>query len=54
MSEKPEDAQDVVEVRIQRPRRAKLTAEESLRRMEAFQERKEQLIAAVRKKQGLG
>jgi hypothetical protein len=30
-------------------RRAKLTAEESLKRMEEFPERKEQFVAAVRK-----
>lgn len=41
--------QELQEVRSQRPRRAKLTAEESLRRMEAFPEREEQFIAAVRK-----
>jgi hypothetical protein len=32
-----------------RPRRAKLTAEESFERMEEFPERKEQFIGAVRK-----
>jgi hypothetical protein len=32
-----------------RTRRAELTAEESLKRMEAFPERKEQFVAAVRK-----
>lgn len=49
MNKKLEDDQEVQEVKIQRPRRAKLTAEESLRRMEAFPERKEQIVAAVRK-----
>lgn len=46
MSEKLEEVQ---EVKIQRPKRVKLTAEESLKRMEAFPERKEQIVAAVRK-----
>ncbi|HZO87782.1 MAG TPA: hypothetical protein VFB38_05540 [Chthonomonadaceae bacterium] len=45
MAEKVEEAQ---EVKVQRPKRAKLTAEESLKRMEAFPERKEQILAAVR------
>ncbi len=54
MNEKVEETQDVVEVKILRPRRAKLTAEESLERMEAIQERKEQIIAAVRKSKDRG
>lgn len=49
MSEKREDVQEVQEVKVQRPKRAKLTAEESLKRMETFPERKEQIVAAVRK-----
>jgi hypothetical protein len=49
MTEKLEETQEVQEVKIQRPKRVKLTAEESLRRMEAFPERKEQIIATVRK-----
>ncbi len=32
-----------------RPERVKLTAEESLKRMKAFDDRKEQIVAAVRK-----
>ena len=32
-----------------RPERVKLTAEESLKRMKAFDQRKEQIVAAVRK-----
>ena len=43
---------EVQEVKVQRPKRAKLSAEESLKRMEAFPERKEQIIAAVRKSKG--
>lgn len=46
---KPEAAHDVQEVKIQRPKRANLTAEELLKRMEAFSKRKEQIVAAVRK-----
>ena len=49
MTEKLEAAQDIQEVRVQRPKRAKSTAEEALKRMEAFPERKEQIVAAVRK-----
>jgi hypothetical protein len=52
MAEKLEQAQEIQEVTVQRPKRAKLTAEESLKRMEAFPERKEQIIAAVRKGKG--
>ena len=49
MTEKLKETQEVQEVRVHRPKRAKLTPEESLKRMEAFPERKEQIIAAVRK-----
>lgn len=49
MAEKLEQAREVQEVTVQHPRRAKLTAEESLKRMEAFPERKAQIVAAVRK-----
>jgi len=51
MAEKLEELQ---EVKVQRPKRARLTAEESLKRMEAFPERKEQIIAAVRKSKSRG
>jgi hypothetical protein len=37
------------EIKIVRPKRVKLTAEESLKRMRAFNERKDEIIAAVRK-----
>lgn len=37
------------EIRVRRPAKSKLSPEEPLRRMEAFDERKEQIIAAVRK-----
>ncbi len=49
MPKKLEEASEVHEVKVQRPKRVKLTAEESLQRMEAFPERKEQIVAAVRK-----
>ena len=42
-------AQKVSELKIERPRRAKLAPAESLKRMEAFNRRKEQFVAAVRK-----
>jgi hypothetical protein len=37
------------QVRVERPKRARLTPEEIRRRMESFDERKEQFIASVRK-----
>jgi hypothetical protein len=37
------------ELRIERPKRAKLTAKESLKRMQAFSKRKGPFIAAIRK-----
>jgi hypothetical protein len=45
---------EAYEVRIERPMRAKLTAEESLRRIEAFPQRKEQIVAAVQKSKSRG
>ena len=42
-------AQKVSELKIERPRRAKLAPAKSLKRMEAFNRRKEQFVAAVRK-----
>ena len=49
MPDKLEEPQDIREVTVRRPRRAKLTAEEVRKRMESFPERKEQIVAAVRK-----
>jgi hypothetical protein len=49
MAQQLKQAEDIQEVKVQRPKRAKLTAEESLRRMETFPERKEQIVAAIRK-----
>jgi hypothetical protein len=40
---------EVEEIKIQRPPRAKLTAEESLKRMEDFPKRRDKFIASVRK-----
>ncbi len=40
---------DIQELKIERPKRAKLSEEETLKRMEAFGERKEQFVASVRK-----
>jgi len=36
------------EIKIQRPERAKLSAEESLKRMKDFDKRKDKFIAAIR------
>lgn len=41
--------QKVSELKVERPRRAKLAPAESLKRMGAFNRRKEQFVAAVRK-----
>lgn len=54
MPPKLEESQEHQEVTIIRPKRAKLTPEESLKRMEAFPERKEKIVAAVRKGEGRG
>ena len=54
LAEKLEDVEQVEELRVWRPKRARLTVEESLKRMEAFPERKEQLVAAVRKSKSRG
>ena len=43
---------DLKEIRVERPARAKLSAEESLKRTQEFDKRKEKLIAAVRKGKG--
>ncbi len=49
MEAKLEDTTEEREVKVQRPKRARLTADESLGRMERFAERKEPIVAAVRK-----
>jgi len=36
-------------VRVERPKRQELSEEETIRRMESFEHRKERFIAAVRK-----
>lgn len=43
---------DLKEVKIERPPRLKLTPEESLKRTQSFDRRKEQFVAAVRKGKG--
>ncbi len=40
---------DLKEHKIERPPRVKLSAEESLKRTQEFDQRKDQLIAAIRK-----
>lgn len=42
----------VREIQIERPKRKKLTAEESLRRMNDFDKRKDEFIASIRKSEG--
>ena len=43
---------DLKEVKIERPPRVKLSAQESLKRTQEFDKRKEQFVAAVRKSKG--
>lgn len=45
-------AKVVKEVKIERPGRAKLSAEESLKRMKEFDKRKEKFIASIRESKG--
>ena len=40
---------EIKEIKVERPEKAKITAEESLKRMEEFSNRKEKFIATVRK-----
>ena len=44
--------QDLKELKIERPPRVKLSSEESLKRTQGFDKRKEKFIAAVRKSKG--
>jgi hypothetical protein len=41
-------------LKIERPEHAKLSAKESLKRLEEFSKRKEQFVAAARKGKGQG
>lgn len=43
---------DIKEIKIERPERAKLSAEESLKRTQEFDKRKERFIASIRKGKG--
>ena len=43
---------DLKELKIERPPRVKLSAKESLKRTQAFEKRKERLIASIRKSKG--
>lgn len=40
------------EIKIERPKRAKLTPRESLRRMKDFDKRKDEFIASIRQSKG--
>ena len=44
--------EELRELKVVRPKRIKLTEEETLRRMESFDERKDKFIASVRKGKG--
>ena len=54
MPARSEEEDKVQSVRFQRPKRAKLTTEVSLKRMEEFPQRKERIVAAVRKSKDQG
>jgi hypothetical protein len=43
---------DIKEIKIERPPRAKLTADESLKRTQEFDKRKDRFIASIRKGKG--
>ena len=43
---------DIKEIKIERPPRAKLTADESLKRTQEFDKRKDRFIAPIRKGKG--
>ena len=45
-------AKVIKEIKIERPERAKLSAEESLKRMKEFDKRKEKFIASIRESKG--
>jgi hypothetical protein len=43
---------EIKEIKIERPKRAKLSAEESLKRTQDFDKRKDKFIASIRKGKG--
>lgn len=45
-------AKVIKEIKIERPERMKLSAEESLKRMKNFDKRKEKFIASIRESKG--
>lgn len=45
-------AKVIKEIKIERPERMKLTAEESLKRMKDFSKRKEKFVASIRESKG--
>ena len=49
MAKRLRDINDLKEIKIERPPRAKLSAEEVAKRMDEFPKRKEKVVAAVRK-----
>ncbi len=46
------NAKVIKEIKIERPERAKLSAEESLKRMKEFDKRREKFIASIRESKG--
>jgi hypothetical protein len=49
---KNEKGEEIEEIVVRRPPRARLSPEESLKRMQEFDQRREQFIASVRKGKG--
>ncbi len=45
-------AKVIKEIKIERPERMKLSAEESLKRMKDFSKRKEKFVASIRESKG--
>ena len=49
MAKRLKDIHEVKEIKIERPKRAKLSPQEVIKRMEEFPKRREKFIATIRK-----
>ena len=49
MAKRLKDVRELKEIKIERPKRAKLSAQEVIKRMEEFPKRREKFIATIRK-----
>jgi hypothetical protein len=52
MAKRLKDFKEIREIKIERPQRANLSAEESLERTREFDRRKDKFIASIRKGKG--